>query len=99
MVTNFLFGVGPLLRGFPHSKKRLRVSRVLTHQDPLVGGSDTQEPVARKKSVSRAKNSQSRDKWLYVSVVCLTVETAPCYMSIFVHERTCINIVLMIMKS
>ena len=53
--TNFLFELGPFLREFHHSKNILRVSRVLTHKNTLVWGSDTQEPVVRKKAICWAK--------------------------------------------
>ena len=54
-MTYFQFEVGPLLRGFPDFKDMLRVSQVLTRKNPIVGVSDTQEPVVRKKTVSGAK--------------------------------------------
>ena len=55
-VTSFLFEVGPLFRGF----SILKIDEGIT-------GADTQEfwhtrTSGKKKAVSRAKNSQSRDK-------------------------------------
>ena len=54
-----------ILRGFQHSKNRSSLSRVLTNKNLPVVGSETQEPMVRKKAVSKAKTANHGINWYW----------------------------------